>query len=228
MVTDIVDSIRYSTTTVIWALNSRPGVTRESRTSIDKLKHLALQILQFSSNLRNERSLSINASPFHAAQTEADWFALFGSVLRGIPQLFIIVDLELFGGFGGDSGSWLVEFLRLFKRLSAGNANTKLKVVLARHSDDREEHQHAVVEPESSSAISSISRDTTSMSLLLCAQISNPSTTSKDTTTASTCGAAMNYAALAVIIGTTTAPKGTRPANCAVIASLSRDATGCR
>ncbi|KAL3419659.1 hypothetical protein PVAG01_08157 [Phlyctema vagabunda] len=129
MLTDMVTSARGSNRAVIWALASRPVACQRTPTSIDVLKYLALQVLQCNNHLMNERSLSVNASAFDVARTEAEWFSLLESIMIGISQLFIIIDAELFGGFDSGTGTWAEEFSQLFEKLRSGH--TVLKVALA-------------------------------------------------------------------------------------------------
>ena len=78
----------------------------------------------------NERAVSINVSRFQSAQSEKEWFDLLGSILDGLPSLFIIVDIETLGSRSGELLNWPASFMFLFQKLAARNIGTILKVAL--------------------------------------------------------------------------------------------------
>jgi hypothetical protein len=126
---DAIDLISSAKVPVVWALNSR-GDEHQPYSSIDVLKQLVLQVLQQNHKLLNERSAALNAARFQSATSEEEWFNLLGSVLDGLPQVYIIVDLGVLGRRIDDQYPWPNAFARLVNELQARRINTVIKVAL--------------------------------------------------------------------------------------------------
>lgn len=124
---DIIDLLVEEKIPVIWALKPKSDQLQEY-TATDVLKQLVSQVLRLNHALLNERSASLNAARFQSARTEQDWFNLLGSVLAGLPQVCIIVDLEALGRRGDDQPSWAYAFSVLFKELRSRQIPTVVKV----------------------------------------------------------------------------------------------------
>ncbi len=123
---DAIDLIKDAQIPVAWALNPRNDL-REDVTSVGVLKYLTLQALQQNHTMLNERSAALSAARYQSATTEDDWINLLGSALEGLPQIYMIVDLEILG-IGMTERSWSGIFTTLFERLQCRNIRTVVKV----------------------------------------------------------------------------------------------------
>jgi hypothetical protein len=91
---DAIDYIGKSNAPVIWALNI--DTCQDNRVALtDALKHLILQILKINHTVMTERTLALNAAQFQSATALSDWVEIFGAALRGLPQLYIVIDAEI-------------------------------------------------------------------------------------------------------------------------------------
>jgi hypothetical protein len=80
--------------------------------------------------LVNEQSPVLNAARFQSARTEGDWFELLGSVLEGLPQIYVVVDAEILSKEFSSHIRWPEAFLHLFERLQERFCKSVVKVVL--------------------------------------------------------------------------------------------------
>lgn len=124
---DMIDLVSAAHVPVVWALNPTFD-THLPLTPMDVLKHVTLQVLRLNHTMMNERVATLNAARFQSTTTETGWFSLLGSALEGLPQLYIIIDLELLSKSAISGQDWLEEFPRLFSDLSARSIGTVLKV----------------------------------------------------------------------------------------------------
>lgn len=115
---------------VIWTLSAKEGIL-EWRSPIDVLKQLVLQILRLNHSLLDEQSTTLNAARFQSAKTESEWFQLLGAVLKGIPEVYIVIDAEVLNREFSSQTSWPREFFRIFDHLQTEGRKTCVKVVLA-------------------------------------------------------------------------------------------------
>jgi hypothetical protein len=123
---DIIEFIRGASVPIIWALDS--GDKKTYSTS-DILKYLVSQILQQNHTLLNERSAALSAARFQSAKTPRDWMNLFGSVLVGLPQLYVILDVDVLEKcLTSEAMTWPDRFRELFSALAARNVRTTVKV----------------------------------------------------------------------------------------------------
>jgi len=129
LATEIVSLVKDNGVPAIRTLNAQTATPTNSG-PIEVLKQLILQSLQLNTALMNEHSVSINVSRFQCAQSEKYWFDLLGSVLTGLPSLFIIVDIETLGPRSAESLRWPAAFMLLFQNLAARNTRTAVKVAL--------------------------------------------------------------------------------------------------
>ena len=128
-----ISRLRESRIPVVWALKSTPLDDLEMPSEIDILKDLVGQVLRLNVAQHSERSLALRCSNFRTAGTETEWLELLGSLLANLPQLYIIVDLEVVGHrFANIDGSfcWPIAFLDTFQRLAERGLTTMVKVVL--------------------------------------------------------------------------------------------------
>lgn len=123
---DAIDLIKEAQIPVVWVLNPRND-SREDVTSLEVLKYLVSQVLQQNHTMLNERSAALSAARYQSATTEDDWISLLGSVLEGMSQIYMIVDLEILGIEKAER-SWPGIFTTLVERLQCRNIRTVVKV----------------------------------------------------------------------------------------------------
>jgi hypothetical protein len=135
----IIEAIKLTSIPVVWALNSRnTEETQEESveavqnlpTAIDVLKQLVLQVLQQNHTHLNESSAALDLARYKSTTTEREWFDLLGSAITGLPQLYIVIDVEVVGPDSGDTCKWPESFARLFEALVSKSAGSTVKVVL--------------------------------------------------------------------------------------------------
>ncbi|CAM1509515.1 Fc.00g032540.m01.CDS01 [Cosmosporella sp. VM-42] len=124
---DMIDLISNAGVPVVWALDPTIELT-SLFTSVDVLKYIASQILKSNHAMLNERSAALSAARFQSVTTESGWFELLGSVMEGLRQLYVIIDVELLNKAECLGLDWLAEFPRLFDSLSSNNAHVVVKV----------------------------------------------------------------------------------------------------
>jgi len=127
---DLVALLRGIKIQVVWSLSAKAEGTLCWRSPVDVLKQLVLQILQLNHLLVDAQSPILNAARFQSARTEGDWFELLGSVLEGLPQIYIVVDAEVLSKEFSSQVSWPEAFMHLFERLQEKFCKTVVKVVL--------------------------------------------------------------------------------------------------
>lgn len=115
---------------VIWTLSAKEG-NAGWRSPIEVLKQLVLQILRLNHSLLDQQSTTLNAARFQSAKTESEWFQLLGEVLRGIPEVYIVIDAEVLNREFSSQTSWPREFFRLFDNIQTEGWKNCVKVVLA-------------------------------------------------------------------------------------------------
>jgi hypothetical protein len=120
-----IDLISDKNIAVVWALKPKD---LENYTSMDLLKYLTSQILKCNHSLCNERSAALNAARFQSSTTESQWFDLLGSVIDGLTQLYIIVDLDVLKDTPTKGYHWPEKFQALFEELRQRNISTIVKV----------------------------------------------------------------------------------------------------
>jgi hypothetical protein len=124
----MIDLITKAAVPVIWALNIPQS--RIEYSSKDVIKYLISQVLRQNHTLLNERSASLNAARYQSASTVEDWIDLLGTVLEGLPQAYLIIDLDVLQNSEGTVDSWTQLFQQLFEGLEVRGARTTLKVAL--------------------------------------------------------------------------------------------------
>lgn len=130
---DFIGILREAEIPVLWALKSSYKDTDAVPSMVDLLKHLVCQALRLNVALQTESFLGPSCAAFRRAMTEDDWFNLLGSVLAGLPQIYIVIDVEmlssLFPPLTKDF-SLPLAFLGLFQKLSDRGVKTRVKVIL--------------------------------------------------------------------------------------------------
>jgi hypothetical protein len=100
--TAMVDYVRQSPIPVLWALQA-PGPSKFApTTTIQLLKHLAMQVLRSrGSTVEDQVSPEFNATRIASASTTEHWADILKHALSGIPLAYIVVDLNLLSQVDG-------------------------------------------------------------------------------------------------------------------------------
>jgi len=124
---DAIDLITTAHVPVVWALSFQ-GLDSGAGGPLDVLKYLVSQVLQLNHTLLNERSAALSAARFQSAKSCQDWLNLLGSVLQGLEQIYIIIDLDVLGQGLREDIPWPDLFIQLADGLSARSLHTIVKV----------------------------------------------------------------------------------------------------
>jgi len=127
---DMVALLRGMKIPVIWTLSAKAEGNTEWRSPVEVLKQLVMQILHLNQTLLSDQSSALNAAQFQSANTELDWFQLLGRVLKGLRQLYIVIDADVLRQEFSSDVSWPQEFLKLFEELKSNSPKTAVKAVL--------------------------------------------------------------------------------------------------
>lgn len=130
---DAIKLLQSSKIPVIWALKTVEQSVMEALSAIDLLKDLTSQALRLNIALHNERSLGLSCTKLLGAGSETDWLDVLATVLAGLPQIYIVIDIEAVNshhqtiehGF-----SWPSVFLDVFRKVSERGVKTMIKVVM--------------------------------------------------------------------------------------------------
>ena len=148
--TNVIELIHAAKFPVVWALDTRGTIERAISTS-DLLKYLISQILRQNQSLLNERSAALSAVRFQSARTVGDWLSLFGSILDGLPRLYLVLDVELLQQcLTSEATTWPERFQELFLALAARGSQTAVKVVFL---STRSSHAKQLGEPDEGSVL---------------------------------------------------------------------------
>jgi hypothetical protein len=128
--TDIVSLLRSVGVPVVWILGAPSGGESTSKSPIDVLKQLIFQILQINLTLLSTKSTSLNATRFQTAKTEEEWFDVLGSVVVGLPQLFLVVDAGLLEHELNGNVKWPDAFDKMLHDLRKACTETVVKILL--------------------------------------------------------------------------------------------------
>ncbi|KAK6852030.1 hypothetical protein PG995_012155 [Apiospora arundinis] len=132
--TQAVAMLRDAQIPVIWALKTpiRERGATDAVSSIDLIKYLIAQAIAINKSIHTDAALTPCHKSFVGAQTEDDWVRILGSVLQGIPYLYIILDIEVVSQnlAGPANDFWLAAFGQIFNELSARGSKTLVRVAL--------------------------------------------------------------------------------------------------
>ena len=115
----------------VWVLKTTDWRHHETYSPVDLIKALISQVLRINITIQSESNLALSCAKFRTAANEDEWFELLGSVLAGLPQIFVIIELEMF--CSRDQGSaerWPSAFIEVFEKMSQRGIKTVVKVVL--------------------------------------------------------------------------------------------------
>ena len=133
---DVISLIKSSNVPVVWVLNNKQDGIAFQPFMADLLKLLAHQIMQINPTLHNTQS---SIMKFQAAQTESDWLEILASLLHGLEQIYIILDVEVLGDDICEMAEWTSIFSELFARLRHDSIPTIVKVALLSYRKDSTE-----------------------------------------------------------------------------------------
>jgi hypothetical protein len=95
---ETITVLRQSGIPVIWALKTMmPGgdYAEDGVSSIDMIKYLVSQTVLLNSTMHTEAAMSPRLHSFKEAKSESDWIKILGSVLQGLPHLYVVLDVEV-------------------------------------------------------------------------------------------------------------------------------------
>ena len=100
---------------------------------VDVVKDLVFQALRLNLRLHSEKAIALRCQTFKNAETESDWFQLLESVLVGLPQICVLLELDKISSYyahASHNPSWPEQFFKIFKAFSDRGIQTCLKVIL--------------------------------------------------------------------------------------------------
>ena len=80
----------------VWVLKRTESRHQETYSPVDLIKALISQVMRINIAMQRESNLALSCAKFRTAEKEDEWFELLGSVLAGLSQICIIIDLEMF------------------------------------------------------------------------------------------------------------------------------------
>jgi hypothetical protein len=121
--TTMVDYVRQSPIPILWALQA-PGPSKLApTTTVQLLKHLAMQVLRSrGSTVEDQVSPEFNATRIASASTTEHWTDILKHALSGVPLAYIVVDLNLLSQVDG--------LFKCIMHLIESCKPTKLKIAL--------------------------------------------------------------------------------------------------
>jgi hypothetical protein len=94
--TAMVDYVRQSSVPILWALQALGPSRFAPTTTVQLLKHLAMQVLRSrSSSVEDQISPEFNATRTASASTKDHWIDILKHALSGMPLAYIVIDLNL-------------------------------------------------------------------------------------------------------------------------------------
>lgn len=98
---------------------------------MDLIKGLISQVMRINIAIQRESNLALSCAKFQTAENENEWFKLLGSVLAGLSQICIIIDLEMICLRDRVSAQrWPSAFMDIFEKMSQRGIKTVVKVIL--------------------------------------------------------------------------------------------------
>ena len=98
----LINLIRASGCGVLWALRF-PDYWERNISFIDVCRMLLKQALQMNPGVLHCKDYPITATALREAASESDWLSLLNRALRGVSQVYIIIDADLMNhGTSGD------------------------------------------------------------------------------------------------------------------------------
>ena len=150
---NVIEAVRSALIPVLWALHDSSKGIRETISTVDLLKSLVQQAIRVNKTFQSEKLCTRSCTRIQSARDEKEWLDIFGSVLVGLPLLYIVVNLESLGRNPlamTEQFSWPLAFLSLFQSLSSRGVVTVVKVVLITCGDARFLNLSDLEDPEQS------------------------------------------------------------------------------
>ena len=115
----------------VWVLKTKDWRRHETYSPVDLIKALISQVLRINITIQRESNLALSCAKFRTAANEEEWFELLGSVLAGLSQIFVTIDLEMFClRDQGSAERWPSAFIEVFEKMSQRGIKTVVKVIL--------------------------------------------------------------------------------------------------
>ena len=137
---NVIEAVQSASVPVLWALHDNSKSVCETINTADLLKSLVQQAIRVNKAFQNEKFCTLSCIRTQSARDEREWLDILGSVLVGLPLLYIVVNLESLGRNPlamTEHFSWPLAFLSLFQSLSSRGVATVVKIVLITYGDAR-------------------------------------------------------------------------------------------
>ncbi len=135
---NVIEAVRSASIPILWALHDNSKSVCETTSTVDLLKSLVQQAIRVNKTFQSEKHCTLSCTRIQSARDEKEWLDILGSVLVGLPLLYIVVNLESLGRNPlamTEHFSWPLAFLSLFQSLSSRGVATVVKVVLISYGD---------------------------------------------------------------------------------------------
>jgi hypothetical protein len=131
LATEMVELIEAAGKPVIWALKGRQTSEPNEETQVNLLKQLTNQVVQ----LNNKRmighvSQTFNARRVQSARTESDWVEILKESLRGLSEIYFVIDMEMLGYTFKENGQSWLELFQHFEALLHNVHGVVVKVAI--------------------------------------------------------------------------------------------------
>ena len=137
---NVIEAVQSASIPILWALHDNSKSVCETISTVDLLKSLVQQAIRINKTFQSERLCTRSCTRIQSARDEKEWLDIFGSVLVGLPLVYIVVNLESLGRNPlamTEQFSWPLAFLSLFQSLSSRGGATVVKLVLITYGDAR-------------------------------------------------------------------------------------------
>lgn len=135
-----IEYLQSASIPVLWVLKDPKIGSRKSLSAIEMLKSLVFQALQLNTSLHTEKACALNCATMQKARTELDWINILAASLAGMPQTYVVVDMEAQQPDDTHTSypfSWPLSFHALFDTLANRGCAAIVKVVLISYSAER-------------------------------------------------------------------------------------------
>ena len=137
---NVIEAVRSASIPVLWALHDNSKRVCETISTADLLKSLVQEAIGGNKAFQNERLCTLSCTRMQSAIDEKEWLEILGSVLVGLPLLYIVVNLESLDRNPlamTEHFSWPLAFLSLFQSLYSRGVATVVEIVLISYGDAR-------------------------------------------------------------------------------------------
>jgi hypothetical protein len=102
----------------------------EKLTTAELLKQVAVQIMRINKQTNTLGMLGKAVAAFNGSTTSTEWFVVVESVLFGLQNIYMVIDLAILDTSSMTETPWETEFQNLFGRLQVAGNKPYLKVTL--------------------------------------------------------------------------------------------------